>query len=184
MRKFVPLLLVAFLAVPAWAGELAGVSLPDRAVVAGRPLVLSGMALRRVVFFKVYVAGMYLPMAPESAEKVLAEDGPRRVVMHFLRGLKAGDLSGAWMEGLEANTPQAGPEVRAAFDTLCSWMADVEEGQEMVVTYVPGTGTSVSLAGTLKGTLPGKPFADALFACWIGPEPGPGKDFKRDLLGG
>lgn len=184
MRHIMVLLLVAVLAAPAWAGELAGVLLPDRAVVSGRPLVLTGMALRRVVFFKVYVAGLYLPVPPDSAEQVLAGDGPRRVVMHFLRGLEAGDLSGAWMEGLEANTPDAGPELRAAFDTLCSWMADVAEGQEMVVTYEPGTGTSVSLSGALLGTLPGKAFADALFACWIGPKPGPGKDFKRDLLGG
>ena len=29
----------------------------------------------------------------------------------------------------------------------------------------------------------GKTFADALFACWIGPEPGPGEGFKEDLLG-
>ena len=40
------------------------------------------------------------------------------------------------------------------------------------------------LNGKTKGTLPGKAFADAVLATWIGPEPGPGEDFKKAMLGG
>ena len=36
---------------------------------------------------------------------------------------------------------------------------------------------------TVKGVLEGKEFSDALFACWIGKDPGPGNGFKEDLLG-
>lgn len=63
-------------------------------------------------------------------------------------------------------------------------MPETEDGMELVFTYTPGTGTAVTVAGQTKGTIPGKAFADALLACWIGPKPGPGEDFKKALLGG
>jgi len=51
------------------------------------------------------------------------------------------------------------------------------------VTYVPGRGSSFNIGGVLMGSLPGKPFADAFFACAIGPKPTPGNKFKKGLLG-
>jgi hypothetical protein len=53
----------------------------------------------------------------------------------------------------------------------------------MTLTYVPGTGTTIDIAGVSKGTIAGKEFADALLRCWIGPKPGPGEGFKKNLLG-
>jgi len=52
-----------------------------------------------------------------------------------------------------------------------------------VLTYLPGQGTQVEVNGKTKGTLPGKPTADAVLATWIGPHPGPGEDFKKGVLG-
>ena len=184
MRVMLVALCLGLVALPARAGELAGVVMPDAADVSGARLMLNGMALRKVVFIKVYVGGLYLPRPMADAGEVLAADGPRRMVLHFLRGVDAEDMSEAWMEGLEDNTPDAGPEVRAAFATLCAWMRDVAEGEEMTATYTPTGGTEISLGGEVLGTLAGKPFADALYACWIGPDPGPGKAFRKALLGG
>jgi Chalcone isomerase-like len=53
-----------------------------------------------------------------------------------------------------------------------------------VMTYVPGEGTTVEVNGKSKGTLPGKEVADAILATWIGPDPDPGADFKKAVLGG
>src|SRR5207247_9289332 len=55
-------LLTLSLAARASAGELAGVTLPDRIQVDSRTLVLNGMGLREATFLKVdvYVAGLYL----------------------------------------------------------------------------------------------------------------------------
>ena len=41
----------------------------------------------------------------------------------------------------------------------------------MVVTYVPGHGTTVVAAGGTPVTVEGKDFADAMFRNWLGPEP-------------
>ncbi len=177
------LLLVAPLA-PAGAASLAGVTLPDKAEVKGQSLVLNGIALRKKFFIKVYVAGLYLSQKEKSAAKILGADAPRRQVMHFLYGVSKDQMCDAWNDGLEANTPNASAEVKKAFATLCGWMEPIKEGNELVMTYVPGEGTQVEVNGKVKGTLPGKPTADAILSTWIGPKPDPGEDFKKALLGG
>lgn len=184
MRILLSLLLALVLSVPAFAGTLAGVTLPDKAEVKGQTLVLNGMGLRKKFVIKVYVGGLYLPQKEKSAQKVLAGDAPFRMVMHFLYDVSKDQMCDAWSEGLEANTPKASAEVKKSFSTLCGWMDGVGEGQKLALTYVPGEGTHVEVGGKHKGTLPGAPTADAILATWLGPEPGPGEDFKEDVLGG
>ena len=105
------------------------------------------------------------------------------MVLHFLYGVSKSQLSEAWEEGLRDNTPNASAEVKANFAKLASWMEPINKGKQLVFTYVPGTGTIVEVNGVAKGTLPGKATADAIVATWIGPKPGPGDDFKKDVLG-
>lgn len=183
MRIIPAAALSLLLAVPAGAGTLAGVTLPDNAEVKGQSLVLNGMGLRKKFVIKVYVAGLYLPQKEKGSQKILSGDTPHRMVMHFLYGVSKDQMCEAWNEGLEANTPNASAEVKKAFTTLCSWMEPIDEGKQLVMTYVPGEGTQVEVNGKVKGTLPGAATADAILATWIGPKPGPGEDFKKALLG-
>jgi len=185
MRTRLAALLALFLtASAAWAGTLAGITLPDKVDVDGHSLVLNGMGLRSKLFIKVYVGGLYLPQKEKSAEKVLAADTPRRMALHFIYDVSKDQMCEAWDEGLEANTPNASAEVKKNFKTLCSWMDGVGKGQQLTLTYLPDQGTRVEIAGKVKGTLPGKPTADAILSTWIGPDPAPGKDFKKAVLGG
>jgi hypothetical protein len=165
------------------AGTLKGVTLPDTLTVDNQTLVLNGMALRKKVIFKVYVAGLYLPAKEKSGEKILAADGYRCTVMHFLRSVDAGKINEAWYDGLEANTPGYSAELKKQFDALAGLMEDLKDGEKLVFTYRPGAGTEVKVKGKIKGVLGDKAFADALFSCWIGKKPGPGEGFKNDLLG-
>ena len=184
MRKpFLALALLFALAAPLAAATLAGVALSDSVKVGDQTLVLNGMGLRTKYSFKVYVAGLYLAAKDKNAAAILATDSPRRMVMHFVRGVGPEKICEGWDEGLEANTPNASAELKKQFAQLCSWMPETEDGTEISLTYVPGTGTTVVSAGQSKGTIPGKSFADALLACWIGPEPAPGADFKKAILG-
>ena len=160
-----------------------GVKLPGTVDVAGHALVLNGVALRKKAVFKVYVAGLYLPAKSSDADAVLAADAPRRMVMQFLRDVGKDKMCEAWDEALANNTPNASAQLKAEFVTLCGYMEDIKDTQQFVFTYVPGTGTEVSVAGVVKGTIAGKDFADALFKAWIGPKPGPGEGFKKNLMG-
>lgn len=184
MKKLALSLLASSLALTALAGTLAGVTMDDQVSAGGHSLMLNGMGLRSKLFIKVYVAGLYLPAKQQDAAKVLAADEPRRMVMHWTYGVDKATICEGWQEGLAANTPNASPELEKDFETLCGYMADSEKGDRFLFTYVPGTGTTVEVKGQSKGTIAGKPFADALLASWIGPKPGPGAEFKKTLLGG
>lgn len=184
MRILYAALLSLLLAIPAGAGTLAGVTLPDKAEVKGQTLVLNGMGLRKKFVIKVYVGGLYLPQKEKSAAKVLGADAPRRMVLHFIYDVSKDQMCEAWNEGLEANTPNAPADVKKAFATLCDWMDGVGKGNKLAMTYLPGEGTTVEINGKAKGTLPGKAVADAILGTWIGPDPAPGEDFKKAVLGG
>lgn len=159
------------------------VTLPDSVEVAGHHLVLNGVALRKKFIFKVYVAGFYLPQKSTDADAVLAADTPRHLVMVFKRDVGKDKMCEAWDEALKNNTPDASAELKAEFVTLCDYMGDIKDKEQFVFTYLPGSGTEVMVAGVSKGIIAGKAFADALFKAWIGPKPGPGDGFKKDLMG-
>jgi hypothetical protein len=186
MRRFpiaLVLALALLVALPAGAGELAGVEMADTATVADQDLQLNGMGLRKKFFIKVYVAGLYLPTTESDGAAVLAADAPRRTVMHFLYGVDQGKICGAWDEALEANYPAASSAVKTQMEELCGLMEDMDKGDSMSFTYSPDEGTSVEVKGKTKGTIAGKPFADALWSAWIGEHPATDA-LKEGLLGG
>ena len=184
MRKLILAAALTLTAATAGAANIAGVNLEDKVTVNNQTLTLNGGALRKKFVIKVYVGGLYLPARQGNAATVIATDSPRRMVMHFLYSVSKSQMAEAWAEGLADNTPNASPEVKTAFKTLESWMEDVPKGNRIVVTYVPGIGTTVEVNGKNKGTLGGKATADAILNTWIGPKPGPGADFKKSVLGG
>jgi hypothetical protein len=158
--------------------------MPDSMSAGGKSLTLNGMGLRKKAgLVKVYVAGLYLPAKETSAEKILSSDTERGLVMHFVHEVDREKICKAWNDGLKNNSPDKAAALKSSFDKVCSFMGDVEDGDKITFVYVPGQGTTVSVAGATKGTIAGKDFADAMFACWIGPQP-PSEDFKRGLLGG
>ena len=144
---------------------------------------MNGAGIRKKFFIKVYVGALYLPAKQSDAAAILAADATRRMVMHFVYSVGKGKIAEAWEEGLEDNVKNASAEVKANFKTLASWMEDIKNGQEIVLTYVPGSGTMVAVNGHAKGTLSGKATADAILATWIGPKPAMGDDFKNAVLG-
>jgi len=184
MRKLILAAALTLAAVSAGAVTVAGVNIADHASVNNQNLVLNGAGIRKKLFIKVYTGALYLPSKQTSAAAILAADTPRRMVKHFVFSVGKDKIAEAWGEGLADNTPNASPEVKTAFKTLSSWMEDIEDGKEIVLTYVPGIGTTVEVNGKNKGTLGGKAVADAILNTWIGPKPGPGDDFKKAILGG
>jgi hypothetical protein len=103
--------------------------------------------------------------------------------MQFTYNVGKDKMCEAWDESLENNSPGADAQLQGEFKELCGFMQDLKKGDTMTFTYLPGEGTTVEVQGVKKGSVSGKPFADALFKSWIGPKPGPGDDFKKDLLG-
>jgi hypothetical protein len=186
MRKTVLLLAVIVFVVSStsalYAATLAGVTLPDSVQAGGKTLVLNGVGLRNKMMFKVYVAGLYLEQKSSDANAILKSDSPKRLVMHFVRDVSKKQMTDAFNESFENNSPNEAKSMKTDIDKLLAAIEDLKEGNEMVFTYVPGTGTTMSINGKDKLTIAGPAFAPVIFSVWLGPKP-PNADLKKGILG-
>jgi hypothetical protein len=170
-------------ALPALAKEVAGVSLPETTTVDGKTLKLNGAGLRKKVVFKVYVAGLYLETPSRDAAVVISSDQVKRMQLSILRSLSTAQINEAINEGFEKNSSAQMPALKARLAKLNAMIPNVEKGDEILLTYVPGRGTVVAAKNVEKGVIEGKDFADALFSVWLGGNPIQ-EDLKKALLGG
>lgn len=164
------------------AASKAGVTMPDQATVAGKTLVLNGLGLREATVFnvKVYVAALYLEAKTSDPQAILSEKAAKRLVLHFVRDVDAGDMVDAFHEGFEKNG--AGKALDQRIAKLVGWMVDLKVGDELSMTYVPESGVEIAVNGKAKGTIAGADFQKPLFAIWVGPQP-PNAGLKTGLLG-
>jgi len=58
-----------------------------------------------------------------------------------------------------------------------------KSGDLILLDYLPGTGTRVTVRGEDKGTIPGEEFNRALLRIWLGNQPADAS-LKRAMLGG
>jgi hypothetical protein len=165
------------------AGEAAGVKMPDSATIEGKTLKLNGMGLRKKMLFKVYVAGLYLETPSKDAATVISSDQVKSITLHIVRSLSGNQIGEAISDGFWRNSKAQMGALNDRLQKLTGMFPAVVDGDEIVLTYVPGKGTAVSAKGQLKGVIEGKDFADALFAVWLGANPVQ-DDLKAALLGG
>jgi len=185
VRRLGPVALALLLAAPAFALDVGGVKLDDKASVGGEQLVLNGAGVRKRVMFKVYVASLYLPARTSDTAAVLAK-GPRRIQMNLLRTLASDQLIDALNDGMKENNSDAElAAVKAQTDELTAIMrsfGEVKEGSVVTLDFVDES-TVVGLNGAGRGTIPGDAFNKALTKIWIGDKPAQA-DLKKALLGG
>ena len=165
------------------AGEAAGVKMPDTMTVEGKTLKLNGIGLRKKRLFKVYVAGLYVETPSRDASKIVSSDEVRSVTLHVLRSLSGNQIGEAISDGFWHNSKARMGALSDRLQKLTGMFPSVVEGDQIVLTYVPGRGTSVTAKGESRGVIEGKDFADALFAVWLGENPVQ-EDLKKALLGG
>jgi hypothetical protein len=171
---------VCLLSASLMAATLADVTLPDTVTVGNQTLVLNGLGMRSKMFIKVYVGGLYLEKKTNDPAAIIQSDATKRVVLQFVYGEVSRDqMVEAFDEGFKNNAPGA---PKAQVDQLVGALESMKKGEQMVVTYVPGTGTTLSLRGKDKLTIPGLAFAQAVFSVWFGPKP-PTSDLKNGMLG-
>ena len=182
LRTVFPLMIIATLLItPAFAGELAGIDMPERITVEGSSLDLVGMGLRKKLMFKVYVAGLYLQNPSSDATKVISSDQIKRVDMVMMRDLERSKITEAVEAGFEKNNRANMPALRKRLDEFNSGIPDLREGDHLTITYVPGTGSILEGKGD-RLVIEGKDFADALFSVWLGGHP-VDENLKNGMLG-
>jgi hypothetical protein len=158
------------------------VTLPDSVQAGGTRLVLNGLGLRTKFMVKVYVAGLYLAQKSSDPNIILKAETPKRIVMHFVRDVTENQIADGFSESFDNNTSEAKRTMKADIDRLFAALESVKDGDEMVFTYLPGTGTSLTIGGKEKLTIAGPGFARVLFSVWLGPKP-PKAGLKKGILG-
>jgi len=150
--------------------------------VSSQQLQLQGAGLLKVmVFVKAYAGAFYLP-ASAQADQALTPVA-KRLVLEYYQPIKGVDFAKATRLKIADNVDTAEAERLAArIERLAAMYKDVQPGDRYALTYVPGTGTRLSLNDEHLGTIPGDDFARAVFAIWLGADPIDEK-FRDRLLG-
>lgn len=183
-------LLLFVFAVSVEAAELEGVQLEDRVRVDGQELQLNGMSVRtRYQFFKVYVAGLYLPQKATSPEAAIDSPGAKRISLTMVRDASAEQFVESIDSGLRGNNSEAQlAEVKAQVDALYEKIRavkDANKGMRIVLDYSPSSAsTTLFVDGAAQGgPMTGEAFYRALLRIWLGEHPVQ-EDLKKALLGG
>jgi hypothetical protein len=166
---------------------VAGVKYAETADLKGGKLRLNGAGVRYKAVFKVYTAGLYLSKKAATAEEVLAAPGAKRMNMTMLRDIDSSELGKMFSRGMEDNMDRARfsrliPGV-IRMSQIFSDVKKLSAGDNLLIAWVPGTGTVI----TIKGVPQGEPFKEpefygALLRLWLGPNPADWK-LKDALLG-
>jgi hypothetical protein len=165
------------------AKELAGVTMADTLSAEGKELKLNGLGLRKKLFFKVYVAGLYVEAPNKDGQAILSADSVRVTKMHMLRTLEKKQITEAIEKAFKENAADKLPALKDRLEKFMGLVSDIKEGEDMVITYVPGKGTKIAGGDREKTVVEGKDFADALFSVWIGAHP-VDDDLRKGMLGG
>ena len=164
-----------------YAMEIKGIGVPATVEIAGKKLVLNGAGLRTKMIFKVYVGALFLERKTSSAAEIISQDKARRMELTFLRNLDSGAITDAVEKGFARNPAFPKKELDARLANFRKLIADLKKSDRLSFTYVPGEGLDISCNGKSVGSVPGKDFADALFAVWLGDSPAD-KNLRRALL--
>lgn len=189
VEKLLVLLLSAVISISADGAEIEGVKLADKVRLsdAGPELILNGAGVRTRAFFRVYVGALYLQQKAGATQAVLSDAGPKRVAMHMLRDLTAEQLFSALNDGLKNNhapveLAKLEPQLKQ-LEGIFTALKAAKNGDVILLDYLPGTGTRVTVNGESRGTIPGEDFYRALLRIWLGDQPADAS-LKKAMLGG
>lgn len=167
--------------------EMEGQKFEPTVALAGQTLALNGVGLRKKLFIKVYVAGLYAQQKSTNAATLINDKGPRRVTLRMLRDVDASSFIDSFNEGLKNNHTEAQlnsmkPQVDALTATLKA-IGEAKKGDAINFDYTPDGGTRISVNGQPKGSaIAGADFFAAVLRIWLGEKPAD-ESLKKGMLG-
>lgn len=160
---------------------------PAKAQVGGRTLVLNGAGTRYRAVFQVYQAGLYLEKPAHHFVDMQSPTEARRIQLVMLREVKSDELGKLFARGIQDNLDKASAARLMSsmwrMSELFTEYKRLDAGDQIILDWVPGKGTVV----TVKGKVSGEPFKEpeffnALLGIWLGNVPADWK-LKDALLG-
>ena len=180
--------IVCMMLLPAYVSalQIKGVTLPEQVTqdASRQKLVLNGAGIRAKFIFDIYIGALYLTEPADSAEKILADGSPRRVVMHFLYDeIEKEKMQSAWIEGFEDNLTDAQfSGLQSEIKTFNAAFGNTMENDVVILDFLPDNSTVVRINDTEKARISGTDFQRALLSVWLGESPVDGR-LKKAMLG-
>lgn len=186
MKKLIAVLLLCVSA-QASAMTVGGVKLDEKVHVDNSDLVLNGAGLRTKYILSIYVSALYLGKKMNSADAVLADTGTKRVELHVLKHLSAGDFMEAFNKAINDNLAQDEYVKISArllrFSKVFRQVGEVKKGAVIVLDYFPKYGLVLTVNGKELTRIEGADFYNAMLKIWLGNKPVQ-DSVKKGMLGG
>jgi len=165
--------------------EILDVTFPGEKVIAGKTLQLNGVAYRKAFgIVKVFVCGLYLEKNTHDAKEAIESEQVKYLLTHYLTTkATAKKLSEGFIDVIEkCNPPDMVQTHKADIEKYASWLdKDMAPGLTSASTYIPGKGLTLEYQGELRGTIPGKEFAQMYYRYNFGKKAK--KNIRKGLLG-
>ena len=145
----------------------------DTVEVGVRTLTLIGGGLRERGWLDIYTMGAYAENRTCDPQMLISMGGAKSLRIDLLRDVDAKSMAAEIEKALEKNLPpDAPPDLRSQIDTFRGYFKkDLEKGDSMEMTYVPGVGTALMQNREQQGvTVQDKGFADILWASFFSSE--------------
>lgn len=183
MKRLLLFLLSALLlGNPASAKTVAGIDLPETAMVFGEELQLNGYGLRKKLFFKVYLGSLYTRSVAETADQVLTMPGAKLIRMDFIYKKVGSDkIVAAFAEGFAKNSPQFAKS-EAAQQFLDLFANDFVAGDQVDLQISANHKVVARHNATSLGSIQSAELAQAVLLIYLGGQPADDK-MKQGMLG-
>jgi len=188
-KPFFTLVLLLVLAVsrPVQSRTIEGQPYEEQMQLAGSTLLLNGVGLRQVAWFKGYAAGLYLTRKATTTDQALSAPGPTRLQIRMLVDVDTIEFSKSFNRGIRRNTPAAQQaalgERMQAFDQIILGVGKVKTNDAIDIDFLPGRGVVLSVNGKPRGApVPGDDLYAALLRIFLGDKPAD-PELKQGLLG-
>ena len=165
--------------------EIGGVKFAPEKAVAGKTLVLNGVALRKAMgFIKVFVGGLYLETPTNDAETVITSQQVKHLWLHYLTSKATAEkLQHGFIAAFTKDNPQELVEAQADnIAHFASWLdEDMFDGAISETTYSPGQGLTLRVNGKERGTISDEQFIEMYYRYQVGE--GADKSLRQGYLG-
>jgi len=182
MKQFFTIITLLLLATSVQAREVAGVDVPETAVIESQTLKLNGCGIRKKFFLSIYVGSLYTASRVASLEEAVRAPDPKLIRMTFVyRKVDREKIVDAFADGFANNTPalSGSSEVR---HFLALFKRDFVEGDTVDLELGEGGSVAVRHNRHMLGSLTSPALARGILAIYLGAEPAD-EDLKEGMLG-
>lgn len=187
-RIILSLIVLLMMIPPVSAREIEGVEMPETLKVGDQTVALNGAGVRKIMFMKPYVAGLYLRDAETDASRIMMADELQVIRLELLSGQSRTLFLRAFRNGMRSGAGSIGVSwdaVEPRYEKFTELLSDdFKEGDVFKFAYFPGEGVQIIKNDELRGTLEGLDFKQAFFGIWFNEESPADADLKTAMLAG